>query len=116
MQENPIAEKAKKLITDLAVSGANVATIAKHFNCSRRLLELRFRESTGTSLLNAIHTTRLELVYDLLRDKSISIGSIASKCGYASESALKAYFKKQNGMTMSTWRSNCSIDAKSQQH
>ena len=103
-QENPIAEKAKKLIADLAVSGANVATIAKYFKCSRRLLELRFRESTGTTLLNAIHAARLELVYDLLRDKSISIGSIASKCGYASESALKSYFKKQTGMTMSTWR------------
>lgn len=104
-KDNPIAEKAKKLVAALSTSGANVATIAKHFSCSRRLLELRFRESTGISLLDAIHNTRLELACKLLKDKNILIGTIAAKCGYASESALKTFFKKKLGQTMSEWRS-----------
>jgi len=102
---NPIADSAKKLIAELAPQGANVATIARNFTCSRRLLELRFREATGLSLLDAIHRTRLDAVCTLLRDRSIPIGTIATKCGYVSESALKTCFKKQFGTTMSKWRS-----------
>lgn len=102
---NPIADKAQKLIAKLAADGANVATIARHFTCSRRLLELRFRESTGMSLLDAIHRTRLAVACKQLRDRNIPIGAIAAKCGYSSESALKTRFKRQFGMTMSAWRS-----------
>lgn len=101
---NPIAEKAKKLISELATSGANVNDIAKHFTCSRRLLEMRFRESTGESLLDAIRTARLDRACALLEDGDMPIGVITAQCGYASESALKTCFKKRMGMTMSQWR------------
>ena len=103
-KSNPIAEKAQKLISELAISGANADAIARHFSCSRRLLEIRFREATGISLLDAIRNTRIEQVCRLLRDRNQAIGTIASQCGYASESALKTYFKKRFGMTMSQWR------------
>ena len=104
-RENPIAEKAKKLVAGLATSGANVSAIARHFSCSRRLLELRFREATGKSLLDAIRDTRLELACKLLRDGNAPIGAVAASCGYASDAALKAVFKRKFGVTMSEWRS-----------
>jgi len=103
-RENPLASKAKELVSCLALSGANVAAIARHFNCSRRLLELRFRQANGISILEAIHRVRLEGVCSLLRDKRIPLGAIAARCGYGSESSLKVNFKKATGMTMSQWR------------
>ncbi len=108
-RDNPIAQKARKLISELATSGANVDAIARHFTCSRRLLEMRFREATGVSLLDAIRNVRLEQACRLLRDSNQAIGTIALQCGYASESALKTNFKKRLGMTMSRWRKSQSL-------
>ena len=102
--ENPIAKKAKELIAQLATTGANAEAIARHFDCSRRLLELRFRESTGQTILESIHAARLEKACELLKDQTVAIGKIAPLCGFVSESALKAAFRRQFGMTMSKWR------------
>lgn len=104
VKSSPIAEKAKKLVARSAAAGANAGDIAKNFDCSRRLVELRFRQSTGMSLLKAIHETRLAKACELLGEADIPIGAIAQRCGYASESALKARFKKKTGMTMGEWR------------
>jgi len=104
-RENPIANRAGRLVEQFAASGANVAEIASHFKCSRRLVELRFRQSTGHSLLDAIHAARLNTAIELLRSK-VAIGDIPSLCGYSSESALKSLFKRRFGKTMSEWRKN----------
>ena len=72
--------------------------------CSRRLLDLRFRQITGHSIRDEIHTLRLEKAITLLRNPNQAIGPIASLCGYTSEPFFKRLFKKRFGMSMREWR------------
>ena len=70
--------------------------------CSRRLGELRFRESTGKTILTERHARRLDLIKALLNRNPTSI--TANRCGFRSSSALRAFFHAQTGMSMRDWR------------
>ena len=111
-RETPIAQKTQRLIHELASNGAHVADIASKFNCSRRLVELRFREATGKSILESIQDERLARACALLRDEKTPIETIARRCGYASNAALKALFKRRMGQTMSVWRKDIGCDSR----
>lgn len=71
---------------------------------SRGLLEMRFREAMGHSILDEIQHVRMEKVYFLLSMIDTPIGAVAAMCGYRSEIALHKYFKSVTGMCMREWR------------
>ena len=84
--------------------GFRTDDIVAEMGCSRRLADLRFREATGHSIRDEIHSIRMERAFDLLRDPRQSIGAIPSLCGYASEPFFKRLFKKTTGLSMRDWR------------
>ena len=96
--------RAVALIRRRACEGLKVADVVSEMGCSRRLADLRFGEATGHSILNEIHEVRLAKAFRLLRDPSLPISEIVSRCGYDSEPFLKKLFHTQTGLSMSDWR------------
>lgn len=80
--------------------------VARHLKVSRRLLDMRFREITGRTVLSAIHAAQLENVRRLLRSSALSISEIAALCRFRSPSQLTRLFKASFGMTMSDYVRN----------
>ncbi len=93
--------KAENFMRDHATESIRVNDVARYLKVSRRLLDLRFREVTGRTVLNAIHSFQLENVRHLLRTTALSITEISSLCSFRSENHLKRLFKATYGITMS---------------
>lgn len=99
-----LAERAMKAIEESSGSCINVARLAKSVKCSRRLLEIRFRETYGMSVLDAIRKQRLEQVCRELRETDKPLSVVVAESGCRSESSFKRYFKSVTGLSMSEYR------------
>ena len=99
-----MVRKAETFIHDHADGNLRVANVARHLGISRRLLDLRFREITGRTVLAAIQAVQLERVRHLLRTTQLSIAEIGRLVNFRSENHLKRLFKATYGMTMSAAR------------
>ena len=99
-----LVQKAVAFIRKNAVRGISVEEVAKHLGCSRRLLDLRFRELQGCTVGETIIDERLGEVKRLLATTREPIESIAIACGYENSNYLKNLFKKRFGVTMRDYR------------
>lgn len=99
-----LVQRAKEFIDRHALEGITAADIVARLHVSRSLADLRFREVTGTSILEAILARRLDEVKRLLRETDLRISEIAARCGYRDANYLKNLFKKRTGMSMREWR------------
>ena len=99
-----MVRKAETFIRDHADGKLRVADVARHLGISRRLLDLRFREITGRTVLAAIQAVQLERVRHLLRTTQLSIAEIGRLVNFRSENHLKRLFRATYGMTMSAAR------------
>lgn len=88
-----MVRKAETFIRDHADGKLCVADVARHLGISRRLLDLRFREITGRTVLAAIQTVQLERVRHLLHTADLSIAVIGRLVNFRSEDHLKRLFK-----------------------
>ena len=78
--------------------------VVRAMGCSRRLADLRFKESVGHSIHDEIHTRRLERVQELLRNPKVDVSAIPDLCGYSSLVDLRRVFKQRLGMTIGEYR------------
>lgn len=88
-----------------ACKGIGVKDVARRFNVSRSLLELRFRELQGESVYEAMLRIRLEEVKRRLRQTTASISEITSACGWNNPTPPKVLFKRRFGVSMRDYRS-----------
>ena len=100
----PLVQKALAFIEKNARRGIGVKDVQEHLNVSRSLLDLRFREVRGESVLSVILSARLAELKRLLRETGDSIESITRRLGWTSPNYPKNLFKKRFGMSMSRWR------------
>ena len=84
--------------------GIDPAAVARHLNVSRRLLDLRFKEVSGTTVNAAIRDHQLTSVCDMLKRTKDPIDRISELCGFANSNYLKTLFKNRFGMTMRDYR------------
>ena len=89
-----------------ATKGISPDDVVRHVHVSRRLLDLRFREVTGTSVQTAIRERRLDAVKKFLIETERPIGEIALLSGYQDANYLKNQFKRAFGVSMRTFRKN----------
>ena len=82
----------------------SVNDIAARLNASRRLIDLRYRQVKGLSILEAIQNRRLERVRLLLRESTLGFAEIAETCGFSSETYLMRLFKSRYGLTLRSYR------------
>ena len=99
-----LVQRTKEFIDQHAFEGITAADVVARLHVSRSLADLRFREVTGTSILEAILARRLDEVKRLLRETDLRISEIAARCGYRDANYLKNLFKKRTGMSMREWR------------
>jgi len=95
---------ALELIRINAVEGIGVMDVVESMGVSRRAAENHFRLATGRSIHEEIDAVRFAHVYDCLRNRRQSIGSIAGMCGFPSDGALRKAFRLHTGMSMRDWR------------
>ena len=102
-RREPHILEAVEIIRREACDGLTVAALAKRLPGSRRLLDLRFREAMGHSVLDEIVQVRLERVFDLLRRPEMRIGAIADFSGFELHQ-LDKVFRARFGCSLRDWR------------
>ena len=100
----PLVQKALAFIEKNARRGIGVKDVQEHLKVSRSLMDLRFREVRGESVLSCILSARLAELKRLLRGTDDSIESITRRLGWTSPNYPKNLFKKHFGMPMREWR------------
>lgn len=96
--------RAMDFIRRHATSGISVADVVQAVGGSQCLLERKFREVRGRTIVQEIQAVRLEKVCDLLRRTSTPIPSIGALSGFGSGVYLESLFKRRFGCTMRQWR------------
>ena len=100
----PLVQKALAFIERNACSGIGVRDVLAHLKVSRSLMDLRFREVRGESVLSCITAARLKELKRLLRETDDPIESITRRLGWTSPNYPKNLFKKRYGLSMSEYR------------
>ena len=101
-----LVRRALAFIRSEASHGIGVMDVVRHIGVSRRLADLRFRESEHQSILGAITGERLGVAEKLLSETDYAVSRIAKQSGYRSAKALLAAFKKHHGVTPTQWRTS----------
>ena len=85
--------------------GLTLKDLAAALNVSRSLLELRFSTVRGEGVATAIRREKLKEVCRLLKETDLSIGEIACRCGFPTQTHLNALFRSTFGSTLRDYRS-----------
>lgn len=101
---SPRISTAMRLIREKACVGLRARDVAATVGGSRRLAEIRFREATGKTILEAIQEARLDMACTLLANTVKPVSLVATLCGYQSVTALGTVFRRRFGLTMLKWR------------
>ena len=99
-----LVERALDYIRHNALSGISAHDVVTFLGVSRRLADRRFREVTGSSILEAILARRLEAVQRKLLTSRQTIRAITAACGFRSENYAKNLFQKRFGLSMRDFR------------
>ncbi|MDO4627846.1 MAG: DNA-binding transcriptional regulator [Planctomycetia bacterium] len=101
---DPIVAEALRFIQLNSMIALSVQEVANHVNVSRRVLEVRFRESLNVSVLTRIKAARLERVKQLLDKTDMLVYEIAEACEFGSDGYLCRFFQRETGMTIKEYR------------
>ena len=100
----PLVQDALAYIRTNALSGIKVPDVVAHLRVSRRLADLRFRQVTGKSILQAIVETQVNEAKRLLSKTDLPVAAVALKCGFRSPNYFKNVFVRVCGMPPRAWR------------
>ncbi|MCR5752124.1 MAG: substrate-binding domain-containing protein [Kiritimatiellae bacterium] len=99
-----LVEKARTYIRDHACDGIRAADVVAHIGVSRSLLDLRFRQVCGKSILEDILDTRLGEVRRQILETDRTFLQIGAACGFKAPDSLKRLFRSRFGMSMREFR------------
>ena len=103
-QPDPLVTRILTYIRLNAETRFTMTDLANALNVSRRLLEIRFRRTTGRTLHDELIRVRMERARMLLRAGTQSIEAIAAICGFSTPSHFGATFSKMFGCSPSAFR------------
>ena len=104
MRDPVIARALKFIHSEAPQRHIDVSDVVAAAGCSRRYLEMHFRQYVGASVRDIIMQTKIDRVKFLLEQSNLSIGEITEMCGFARESHLAVLFKKATGFSMRDYR------------
>ena len=99
-----LVEKARAYISEHACEGIGAIDVIRRVGASRSLLQLRFRQVCGKSILEDILDVRLAEVRRQLEKTKRPILQIGRDCGFKVPNHLKRLFKKRFGVSMRDYR------------
>ena len=108
-----LVQRALAYIHDNACLGISPDDVVMNARVSRRLLDMRFKEVTGTTLNTAIRDMQLKEVCRRLKRTNDTIDAITLDCGFRCPTYLKELFRKRFGTTMRDYRANSTSAKKS---
>jgi LacI family transcriptional regulator len=103
-ESGKLVQNVLAYISKEALKGISVEDVAKRFNVSRSLLELRFGELQHESVYKAMLRIRLDEVKRRLRQTNDPITEITQSCGWKNPAPPKTLFKKRFGISMRQYR------------
>lgn len=101
---DPRVRKALEFIRLHACEGITPRDVFAAMGCSQSLANLRFRQHLKHSILDEIHSVRLEKAKELLVCRDVDLTALPDFCGYASLSDLRRVFRQRVGCTMGDFR------------
>lgn len=81
-----------------------VSLVADRFGYNPTYLSSLFKMYTGYPLLSYVNHLRISVSKNLLTNRALKIGTIASMCGFSDEKHYMKLFKRYEGMTPSQYR------------
>lgn len=81
-----------------------VDDVAQHVAISRRMLEYKFRDLVGHSILEEIRRQRIHRVENLLADTDLPMPAIARCAGFSTPQRMAVVFHAQTGFTPTQYR------------
>ena len=90
---------ALEMIRRRASEGVSVGEVVKLMGCSRRSAEIRFKQYLHSSILDEIHSARIELAKKLISDGGAHIGGLHLRCGFSSPATFRRVFKSVTGLS-----------------
>jgi LacI family transcriptional regulator len=96
--------EALRFINEHARKSIHVDEVVKAAALSRRVLERRFRQVIGRSILDEIRRVRIEQVIRMLVETNMSISQIATALEYPGVEHIARYFRREKGMSPLTYR------------
>ena len=100
---------AQAFIESHALDGIGVNDVAAHLRVSRRLLDLRFRQMTGTTVLKALTERRVGEARHRLLETRWNFSRIARFCGFRSEDVFARAFKRETGKSPGAFRASAGL-------
>jgi LacI family transcriptional regulator len=102
--------RAMAFIREHACGGLSVSEVADHIALSRRMLERRFRQLLGRSVLQEIRNVRIGRARELLLKTDLPMPEIARRCGFSSPQRLAVVFGKIVGEVPTAFRRRGRMD------
>jgi LacI family transcriptional regulator len=108
--DDPDVSMALTIIRQHASEGIGVDEVLSNVPLSRRVLERRFRNLLGYTVLDEIRRARVEHAKQLLSETDLSMPRVASLCGFSNARRFAVVFNQFMHMTPSTYRSQCQLN------
>ena len=100
-----LVQKALAYIEKNATRKMTTRDVATHLHVSQRLLFLRFKQFSKMSLQETIIDERLHVIKQLLSKGMLNHAEIAKRTGCRDAIAMRRLFKRQEGCSIRTWKS-----------
>ena len=97
-------DRALAFMASEFASPITIGDVVRTMGCSRGHALLRFREETGKTILETLEDMRWERLRVLLSRKEADISALPAQCGFRTASALRQFFRRRTGMSMTQWR------------
>ncbi len=96
-QDRVVAGARRFIFDRFADARVQVAEIAAHCGVSRRLLETRFAQAIGRTLLQELTEVRMERARTLLRESDDTVTQVAAASGFADANYFTKAFRQRHG-------------------
>lgn len=90
-------DKITKYISENFSEDIKLERLSQTVFLNKTYMSRKFKELTGISISDYISAVRIEEAVKLLRETSLSVTEIASKCGFNNNNYFSAVFKKRIG-------------------
>lgn len=98
------AEKIAAYIAEHYNEPLTLTSVAKHFYMNKCYVSRIFKESTGFTVLEYLHTQRIQKARSLLMKKDLNISSISIYVGYENLTYFERIFKKHTDSSPRQYR------------
>ncbi len=92
---DPRVQEALTFIRERALTGIGPAAVARHVGVALRTLESAFRLCSSDTVAGLIRQHRLDAASHLLRETSLPVSEVASRCGFASAAYFSSAFHQR---------------------